>query len=635
MNNHFHHALAGPNNTLRCIALTAICIGLLCFGCKSDIDLNNIDSTSELEVGIALPIGSMHATVGDFIGDVQNIYIDSMYNKGVITWKDTFKIERHYHQVDLSQYISSKDFYLNVYDKLEAASMIGSDGKVTGTGDPITLYFDLPLKLKGINDSTMHERLDSALINNASFTSVINPHNLPLEWEWIDEVRLELGEQINRPSGNTMVVYKKGEMVAGYNQSIPTDIDNFSICMMKNRNLNPKTDQHRYASNVIDSCTFRTSFTFTIPAGQKVSIPSDAKFRYDLSVQFIDYTAIWGMFEQSKDMYDEAIIDLKEDGWGDMDFILHSNLPFADPKIDMHVVTRVAGALVMQGDYLFAEDINNNRTYADFNGSQHRYIYFTPDQYLDPITSAIGDSTTNMVVLFDKDPARGRIDRLFKNMPQRLGYKFNVDFNFQETPQIRIIPNTGIRMEAACTLPLIFNEGIDINYNDTIDGINLSEFSIDSLIASTPVVDTIKTSTIKIVLCAENTIPLSLKASLRCIDEGGNIIMDPNDATIPFQLFQEDTIHLDPPKYAQSLGTWNMTETGKTTIIATLNKSQLDMIPQIKRILLDIKIDDDALHYAYELGMFNVRITEDASIKLKIGLATKVDAILDFGQITE
>lgn len=613
-----------------------VCIlGCLLSSCRSDINLNNIDNTAELEFGIALPIGSMKANIGDFIGNINGVYIDSIDNKGVITWKDTFKIERNYHHVDLSQYISSKDFDLNVYNKLEAANLIGTNGKVTGLGIPVTLHFDVPLKLTGINDATMSERIDSALISNATFSSIIIPENLPLEWEWIDEVKLDLGEQIHRPSGNVMVVYKKGDSNAGYNQSIPTSVDNFTICMMKDRNLDPKKDQLKYASNVLDSCSFGVDFTFTVPLGKQVEVPPTAKFRYNMSVQFIDYTAIWGMFSRSNEMYDENIIDLAKDGWGELDFIRHSCLPFADPKIDMHVVTKVAGAMMMEGEYLFAEDIDGNRTYAEFDGSRHRYVYFTPDQYLDPINSTIGDSTTNMVVLFDKDPARGRIDRLFNNMPQKLGYKFNIDFNFKETPQIRIVPNTGVRVEAACRLPLIFDQGLFINYKDTISEINLTQYSIDSLLSNVSVIDTLKTSDIKLVLKAKSTIPLSIKAAMRCLDENGNVIMDPENKEIPLYLFPEDTIRLSPPEYSYSSGYWNMVKPGETTVIVSLTKQKLDVLPNIKNIQFSAVVDDESLEYAYKKGLFNVRITEDAELQLNIGLATKVDAILDLNNITQ
>ncbi|MBO5618398.1 MAG: hypothetical protein J5902_00250 [Paludibacteraceae bacterium] len=616
---------------LHAVSAMVIC-GSMLMSCHSDVDLKNIDTTSELDLGLVLPIGSIKAKIGDFIGNAKNIYVDSLNNKGVITWKDTFKIERNYHQVDLSQYISSKEFSLKVYEQLEAAHMIGTDGKVTGTGNPVTLSFDLPLKLNGINDAIDNERLDSARIENASFASIINPDNLPLEWEWIDTVSLDLGTQINRPAGNTMVVYKKGD-TGGYNQSITTDVDNFSLSMMKNRSLNPKTDWAKYDNNVIDSCAFKVNFTFTIPDGQKVEIPSNAKFRYDLRVRFIDYTAIWGRFVRSKDMYDEDTINLA-DSWGDLDFLRRAQLPFADPQIRANIVTKVAGAMVLQGDYLFVEDADGNPTYAEWDGQRTLRVDFKPYQYLDPFTSNIGDSTTNMYVDFNKDSDKGSIDRLFNNMPSRLGYNFNVNFNFQETPQIRIVPNTAVRVEAICKLPLIFNKGLYVDYSDTIKDIDLSKYTIDSLlnVKKNDWIDTVKTSDVNLILTAQNTIPLTIKATMLCIDEAGKVIPSPEDPTKPLNLFESDTIKIDPPTYAFSNANWNIVKEGENIITAKLTKEKLDLLPSIKQIIYTAIIDDESLEEAFRQGQFNIRITDDAGLKVKIGLTAQLGAVLNFNK---
>ena len=176
-------------------AVIAIGLGAMLASCHSDIDLDNIDTSAEVEMGLALPVGTLHATISDFFGKgIGNFYVDSLDNKGVITWKDTFHVARNFHQVDLSQYISEKELNLNVYDKIEVYQQVGANKRVTGTGQPITLQFDMPLKLKGINhpDSLSKERLDSAFIDMASFNSIINTHNLPLQWDWIDRVTLDL-----------------------------------------------------------------------------------------------------------------------------------------------------------------------------------------------------------------------------------------------------------------------------------------------------------------------------------------------------------------------------------------------------------------------------------------------------------
>lgn len=611
-------------------AIFAVVVGCMLSACHSDIDLNNIDTQAEVEMGLALPVGSFHATIGDFFGKgIGNFYVDSLNNDGVITWKDTFKIARNFHQVDLAQYISEKQLTLNVYDKLPAALLIGSNKRITGTGDPITLDFDMPLKLKGINhpDSLEKERLDSALIEMASFTSIIMTNNLPLEWEWIDQVTLDLGEQLRRPAGNTMVIYDKNRDNYGYNQTIPTEVDNFTINMMKKNSAGQFV-----VGQVVDSCDFMIHFTFTVPTGTIVDIPEDAGFDYHLGVQFIDYAAIWGKFMRSKDMYDEAVVDLSE-SWGALDFISKWNVPFADPQIDMAIVTRVAGAMKVDGDYLFSEDAEGNKHYATFKygASTHQDFHkqFENHEYLDPITSEIGDSTTNMMIPFDKDPERGHIDQLFQNMPQKLGYKFGIDFNYSMTPQIRITPNTAIRIDAVCTLPFIFNQGLSMDYIDTISDINLSQYSIDSLLKEVNFVDTMKATDVTLYLKAQNMIPLDVYASMRCLDAAGLEIKDPDDPTKPLLLFPTDTITLKAPNFVKEGGNWMPKTPGETLITVQLTKRQLDLLPLIKHIRYTAIINDKSLEDAYSKGLSNIRITDDQGMNLKIGITAHVDAILN------
>ena len=611
-------------------AIIAIVAGCMLASCHSDIDLNNIDTKSEVEMGLALPVGSIHATIGDFFGKgMGKFYVDSVDNHGVITWRDTFRIARNFHQVDLAQYISEKELTLNVYDKITAADMIGTNKKVVGTGFPVTLTFDMPLKLSGINsaDNIENERLDSALIEMASFSSLIKTNNLPLEWEWIDKVTLELGEQLRRPAGNTMVVYDKTRDNYGYNQNIPTQVDHFTINLLK------KNSAGQYViGQVIDSCDFKINFTFTIPAGEEVEVPEDAGFDYKLGVQFINYAAIWGKFKPSNDMHDEAVVDLSE-SWGSLDFISKWNVPFADPKIDMSIVTRVAGAMVVNGEYLYAEDANGEKHYASFKYGTattpdfHRQ--FQSWEYLDPITSTIGDSTTNMTIPFDKDPERGHIDNLFRNMPQKLGYQFAIDFNYQMTPQIRITPSTAIRIDAVCTLPFIFNQGLDMNYTDTV-GVDLSQYSIDSLLKEVDIVDTMKATDVTLYLKAKNTIPLDVYASMRCLDATGQVMKDPEDPTKPLLLFPSDTITLKAPNYEKDGGNWVPKSPGETVITAQLTKRQVDLLPLIKHIRYTAIINDKSLSDAYSKGLSNIRITDDQGLTLRIGVTAHVDAILNF-----
>ena len=197
------------------IALIAITAGCMLAGCHSDIDLGNIDKKAEVEMGLALPIGTIHATLGDFLGkgQVENLYVEN----GILTWRSNFRDTADYHKIDLAQYISSKTLDMNVYEKLGSLPIF-DDGKIKTGSFPVPIWLEFPLELSltGINDKDSvlagKERLDSALIDMASFASTITRNGgLPLDWEWIDSVTLDLGNQINRPAGNVMTVYAKND----------------------------------------------------------------------------------------------------------------------------------------------------------------------------------------------------------------------------------------------------------------------------------------------------------------------------------------------------------------------------------------------------------------------------------------
>ncbi|MBO6306216.1 MAG: hypothetical protein J6M55_01785 [Paludibacteraceae bacterium] len=607
-----------------------LAIGCAMLGCRSDIDLNNIDAKAQVDGGLALPVGSFRITLEDMVGNVDGLYIDSLNHKGVLTWKMDTMIERYYHQVNLAQYLSSKTLEMKVYDKM--GDLMDADGKVTTGASPVQFRLDFPLslKLKGINESgsLSEERIDSALVEVASFASTIKRiGGLPLEWAWIDRVTLDLGKQISRPAGNTMTVYTKGDGY-GYTNSIPTPVDNFTIVMMKDRNGKPSN------SNVIDTCAFDIHFYFTIPADTSFTVPQSAAFSYKLDVQFIDYKAVWGMFKPSSDMEAEEVVNIS-DGWGKLDFLTKSKLPFADPVITADIVTKVAGALYIDNAYVFVADKSGNRQYAEFGNNRmpYRQIFFKDDEWLS-LSSAIGDSTTNMKVRFDNTPEGGRIHELFREIPKDLGYSFKVRFNTGITPQIRITPNSGIRVNSRATLPFIFNEGVFVNYPDTIKDVNLSQVSIDSLKAQTDVLDTVHTSDLKLILLAQNTIPLHVKAAMRCYDKDGLLIMDPKDPSQPYLLFKSDTITLDPPVFARTQGSTVMvpTQPGETTMIASLTKEEIDLMATIKEIRTQVVIDDEALQEAYKNGLTNVSLMGEQDVTFKIGLTANVNAVLDFNK---
>ena len=607
--------------TMFCMVST-IGLTMLWNGCTADVDLDNIDTSVDVEANVATPIGSMTATIDDFVGDgTWGIYIDTLEHEGVITFRDTFSIARDFHKLDLSKYISNTTLKMNVYDKLEGKPYF-VNGQITGNDQPIVLTFPLTLKLKNINNNLAHQRIDSALINDASFISKISSiGGLPLKWEWIEKVELKLGKNFHRPSGNLITVYSKGDGY-GYNQNINVAVDAFSMNLMKEKNPQSWKD---YTNNVVDTCNFEILMHIVVPSSAGVvNIPSTAAFQYDLGVKFIDYEAVWGMFEPSKDMSGEAVEAIAT-YWSPWNTLQDLRLPFAEPSVDMLVTTQVAGAMIMEGDYLYTENEQGEKAYATFDGDTSLYKFFNKNEYL-PLSSPIGTEKT-MHILFDKDPSRGHIDQLFAIRPDQIGYKFAVKFNEQETPQIRLTKNTSIKIDAVCNLPMILNEGVSLGYSDKIKGIDLSMLDLDSLLKDVEMIDTLEEASAKLVIKFENSIPLQFKGVLTCLDENDNVIIDPKTEK-PLLLTENDTILIAAPEFTKEGHDWNITPLESVEVI-NVDREDLETLRQIKTIEFHAWMDDESLAEAYDNGLNNIQLKDDNYLKVKIAVGANVEGVLN------
>ena len=99
--------------------LYVLALGCVLMGCRSKLDLGNMDTKTQVQMGMALPVGSIHMSLKDILGEVKGLYIDSVDNKGVLTWKMDTTIARYYHQMDLARYFSTAHKDLYVYDAIK------------------------------------------------------------------------------------------------------------------------------------------------------------------------------------------------------------------------------------------------------------------------------------------------------------------------------------------------------------------------------------------------------------------------------------------------------------------------------------------------------------------------------------
>lgn len=622
-------------NFLRLISVLMIAGGLM-LSCRSNVDLANVDTTSEVSWGLIVPVGSFKMSIGDFFNadSIPEMYLETVDgDTNVITFKYNFEYGADFHDVDLSTKISSGVFNMNVYDRIKALGLIAPDGYVYGAGIPITIDFPLTLQLTGINTDTSDERLDSAWIESASFVSKIYQQSMDsLLWGYVDSILMDLGERIHRPKGQRMVVYQKnpmGTFVKDYGVPLNTDVDNFTLCMMKDPHIAPPAD---YKNNVLDKCEFHIYITLNIPVGKRVFVPETAAFVYDLGVQFIDYTAIWGMYAPSGEVTGaHDTIDLSS-VWETAPFLANATFPFTNPQISTTFGSHLAGAVSVKFNNMFSTDKEGNVHQALFNGTSHDFVrnFNKPGEYLDPITSAF-DDTISMRFTFDNTPEGGEINRLFAKTPYTVGYNFSLSFDQLTTPQIRITPNTDVRFSGDIHLPMAFAGGLNIQYTDTAPDVDISQISIDSLMREDGaiVVDSLKNTTnIKLFLKSESTIPFRLKVVLRLLDEDHNIINDP-ETGLPMSLFDGDTLKIDPPTVSKNGDGWTYTPK-ESTIVATLTASKLKQLPEAKAILYYVSMDTEWMKEASTLEGFSAKLMTQEYVKFNIGLTAQLDAIVHF-----
>lgn len=611
-------------------------LGCVLAGCHSNIKLAEVDPSAEVQLGLSVPVGTINVGINSFLGNVENLSLQN----GVFTWSSTMEMTRSFHDLKLETYVPNVHINLNVYEQIEEKwgnLPIWNDGQITTVGSPIVmdLHFPLTVSLDGLNGAAnvYNARLDSALIDLASFTSNISVLNdLPIQWDWIDSVTLDLGPQTSRKNGTVLMIYEKDNpkfaQYTDFGQDMLIDIDTFSLVLMKNKHIRDWKDYSK--DNVVDTLGFDIQFSFTIPPYSTLNFKKNAAFDYNLKINFLNYSAVWGMFQPSKDMSAENVVDLSK-SWGALDFLANSSFPFADPKIHVDITTQIAGAMRIDSAYIFSEGKDpDSRVFAQFGPNYEQIVTRDLENYL-PIKSNIGDSAT-MTLDFDNTAEGGRIARLFKGIPKKLGYCFNVMFYEQKTPQIRITPNTDIHLKATASMPMKFNEGLHVSYTDTIDDINISQFSIDSLLSGVAVVDSLASTDIKIYMDAANEIPMDISASLRCYNDKDEVIMDPIDNTQPFQLFPDSIFKLKAPDYVKEGNEWKVSAPGRTTIVASLNKPRLQVFPKVKYMILHAELTDESSKDYYKDSDFHIQLTKDAKLALKIGLTAEMDAILNLGK---
>lgn len=622
--------------------LVMFAVGLSLIGCRADVDLNNIDTTSEVELGLALPVGSMSVALSDILGasSPENLYFR---NDGVLCLHYDYDRYEDFHAIDFTQYISNAEQTIYLYDSINAymervraeyPDLTFPTGYVCGLPDrdvAIKIPTRMSVTYDGINDELANERIDSAYIIQARFEGYLMKKNLSTPFEWVDSVVLVLGKEYVARSGNRQKLYDKATSGGNitYGMTMPIILEDFSLDLVKDHT------QPCSNTNVVNSSSMDVEIYLNIPKGSKPQpIATDMAVIFGMNVQFIEYTALWGMFESSNKMHDEgsASMDSIFGNWSTMQDIC---LPVSDPEINIHVTHELAGPLVFQGDYLYVTSRDGQVHYAEFGDKKERSYQYPRDAveavrdnaWMDPNLKTIGDSI-ELDMVFNKEPEHGRIDKLFTGTPEILAWNFAIDFDKRLTNQTRLTPTTKLDMDIDMEVPFIFNEGLYIAYSDTLENINLN---ISGLLDSISLIDSVKQSDLYVQLKIENKLPLDVRMVLCCLDSNGHVITDDRTGE-PLRLTQNDTLFIKAPEYTIGAeGEMIISQPGSLDDAINISKDKLEKFDELKALSYMVIVDDKSLHSAFESDEnFKIRITDDSRLKLQIGIGAKLGAVFNF-----
>lgn len=602
---------------------------------KADVDLNNVDLTTSVNTSLSIPLGSVSAKFGDFIGanSVQNITIDE---QGRYLFLDTLHLSRSYHPIDISEYVSktSAKWYLEDYidqvktqledeikkyledeikqlypgfnididldEYLEMLEYIPIPG-----GLSFDIEFPITLDLTKLNIDFDYQRVDSVIVDSALFTSQYTFHNIDFDWKSIKKIQLILNDNFRNIANDTIDLLQDGK---GFGQPMPIEISKFHLLLMKDPTAESSGD------NIVDSVTLK--IRFQIENSSPLKIYRNSYIGYDFELNFIDYSAMFGYFAASTLMSDimqeRAINEL----WNDWQVFDGWMLPASEPSVTFIVNHSLAVPMVVNLKHIYTKSETGEQCYATFDESktQRSTSIHWPMQIA--MTDPLEKHAYNTIVL-DYTPENGNIDTLLSIHPHSVSYALEIATDStSDIKQFRITDNTDINLSAILNIPFAFHDSVRITYSDTLKNINLSQLQLDSLLQEVEIIEEVKDAELHLYVLIENGIPFDIKGDFTLYDANDNIV-------------QLSTMH--EPYFTLDIKYPDLVEDGATSTPSA------NHLPLIK-----IKKDDFAALASVKYILFNaelgnnhdpVALTPDAAMRIAVGVTADINAILDLEKL--
>lgn len=506
-----------------------------------------------------------------------------------------------------------------------------------------TMEFSLALPLSEINREGLAQRVDSVQFEKTEFGIVINKDNFDgLTTKWVDKISIVLGDEFEYYEKgkkiDTLILFPSTETpILDFGKQIYLPLDKqWTLNLMKNKKA---PGEQITMADVTDTIHIKATIAYHIPQNDTISIYPSSGIRCDIKVGELKPTYLWGWFTPYKDMFDEGKFPLNID-FKDLPFLSDEStvLPFSRPELEARLRTQVAGVVRLDSSYVFAKDAKGVKHSAMFEKDPTTHelssifnYKFPKSECIDPSTMSSTNDTTNLHLQFDKD--FGHIQNLFEGgIPKEVTYKFRFSFDEEQTPQIRIPMNTFVHLYTRAKLPFTFQDGFYLKYSNNAENIDISQFDIDSILykAFEERAQLGDSSKVGVIMKTESTVPLHIKLVLRCYNDSDQVIMDPENPSQEFKIFDKDTLDIYPPDVEQSstLDSWTITPNDTTYNTATLTKKQLRVFPRTKALRYTLIIDESCMQETWKKGVYDVPIGADGTIKFTIGVTADIDAAI-------
>ena len=553
--------------------------------CDPKIDFDNIDPSVKAEMGIALPVGEFGITLGDLIPTNEGVL--SVNEQGVYQLSAGFDFSQTIEDIDVSQYAATTEKTLFISESLHNLPAIV--GPLT-----LPLEFELKMGMDGVNQTLQDERIDSMRLTSATLIANID-QNFGLSANNIQKAELILSDDFHRAAGNTIDL-----PFTSFNTPTNITLDNFSIHFVKDPTL-PASDD-----NVKDTISLTLRLTLNLAAGEMITLNTNSKFTVNVTVRINDYEAVYGRLVSNTEVGIQDCLELSE-MWEGFSNLQNFHLNLYDPTISFDLTTSIGTPIRFHLTEFKSENQDGTEVrYAQFNGS-NEYEVSLPNYV--KVTDSYDQTATNTIV-FNRE--NGNIGRLFEISPYRFCYNLGfIPEARNGSDQQRIVKGRNFfQATVKMTLPFAFDEGVSLEYKDTIP-VDFSAVNLDSLLEEVEFIDNVEIRQLHLVLGLQNTLPFDVDASFA--------FLNANQQDLDIRPTEDGAIHIAGPKEYGSNGP--IPGVGNTELV--VNDEMVDKLKDVRYLVFNISAKDP------QSNLYPLTLEPENGLKIKIALAADVAAYMN------